>query len=65
MKTGLLLALAATGLLISGCKSEVDKCVDVFMKSSDMKSYLEKYPEEKSNMELMARKDCMRAAAGK
>jgi hypothetical protein len=65
MKIWFLLALSASAFLVTGCKSDVDKCVDAYMKSTDTTEYLKKHPNDKSNLEAEFRSLCMRAAAGK
>jgi hypothetical protein len=54
MKTKLILLL--TLLVLSGCKSEVDKCVDAFVKSQSDKS---------GAIEFAGRIICLKAQAGK
>jgi hypothetical protein len=48
---------AGAALVLSGCGSEVDKCVDSIMKAN-------KTDSDRADLEARARVHCMRAQAG-
>ena len=48
--------------LASGCSSDVDKCVDVFLRSVDFKNTP---TENKAKVEYIGRIACLKAASGK
>ena len=64
MKSAVLIVLTST-FLLSGCKSEVDKCVDAYMESSEVKEIIRKDSSQKSSIEAELRHSCLKAAAGK
>jgi hypothetical protein len=55
-KIALLILMGAMSLAIMGCRSEVDKCVDAWVKS---------YSKTSPDVEAVARIECLKAQAGK